>query len=109
MPPPSATTAVPAAAFFACQRRPRYDLANVQHVPKVKSEMPARVELHVSGHRHATSPLTIFIDLSERFFQVILGADNPDQILHRRSEFLVNGKRVLTAFVAEGQPGTVSQ
>src|SRR5439155_17212448 len=91
------------AALLAEQRRPRHRLGAEEHRPQVEREVPRRV-VHASARdRAARRARAERVDARQRLTQLVGGADDPDEVLHRVGELGVQRVRVLAAAPLEGR------
>src|SRR3954452_12146022 len=85
------------ARLLALERRLRDALGDQEHVAQVDRQVPAGVVAAVARHVQVLRTLLELLDLAERLLQLLTGADDADQVVHRLLELLLDRVRVLGA------------
>src|SRR6476646_11967937 len=89
--------AVRAAALLAGEGAPGDRLGDLDEVPDLEHEVPARVEGASAGGAQVLRALPDVVDLPDRGLEVVLRPEDPDERLHDRLELLAEPVRVRAA------------
>src|SRR4030095_10635773 len=87
-------------------------LADQQHVAEVECEVPARVELTVTLDDDLLAAGLEILELVERLLDLVLAADDADEVVHGLLQLLVQRVGVLRPLdpaIAEGRDGSLSR